>query len=262
VNKNTLKTMKKICFLILLPLAVISGCHDESIKTKQPLPVYLLLGQSNMVGMRSDASKLPSELQKNQPNALFYKNNKWVSIAPGVTEDKGFGPEISFSKKMSEHGKIGIIKISAGNTTLENEWNSDNNGELYLKTLSVIREAEKTQKIQIQGVLWMQGESDGSTKEKAEEYKHRLESLIVNLKKETSNQNLAFSVCRITSPIDQFPFTPIVRKAQETVSIDGYSWFDCDSLSKGPDNLHYDTDGIVKLGELFYESITKTNHKN
>lgn len=252
--KSIRKPIKTRVVLVLLSLSIFSGCNDNSEKKQQPLSVYLLLGQSNMVGMRSDPSKLPMELTSIQSDSLFFKDGKWVPIGPGVTEDKGFGPEISFSKNMTEHNKIGIIKISAGNTTLDKEWNSDENGELYIKTLSVIHEAEKTRKIKIDGVLWMQGESDGATLERAKKYQSRLESLITNLKRETDNKKLSFSVCRITSPSEQFPFTTTVRKAQESINVGGYSWFDCDSLTKGPDNLHYDTNGIVKLGELFAKS--------
>ena len=52
-----------------------------------------------------------------------------------------------------------------------------------------------------------------------------------------------------------FKYTSIVRNAQENVHADGYKWFDCDGLSKGPDNLHYDTKGIINLGQLFAKSL-------
>lgn len=235
---------------------LISGCDSsESVKAESTLPVYLLLGQSNMVGMRSVAAELPENLKKPNENAIIFKDGKWVQVSPSSFEVKGFGPEVSFAHEVAKNEKIGIIKVSAGDTKLAKEWNSDPQGVLYQKTLAEISAAEKTRKIFIKGVMWMQGESDGGNAEYAESYKSNLETFIKNIKKETGNENLKFSACRVTSPESMYKYTSIVRNAQENVQTEGYKWFDCDGLSKGPDNLHYDTKGIVKLGELFGQSI-------
>ncbi|NUD78851.1 hypothetical protein HUC42_02745 [Escherichia coli] len=234
----------------------VSGCdRSDSVKAESPLPVYLLLGQSNMVGMRSVAEELPEDLKKPNENAIIFKDGKWVQVSPSSFEVKGFGPEVSFAHEVAKKEKIGIIKVSAGDTKLAKEWNSEPKGFLYQKTLAEISAAEKTRKISIKGVMWMQGESDGGNANYAEAYKSNLEKFISNIKKEAGNQNLKFSVCRVTSPESMFKYTPVVRHAQENVKAEGYKWFDCDGLSKGPDNLHYDTKGIVKLGWLFSQSI-------
>ncbi|WEF26354.1 sialate O-acetylesterase [Klebsiella aerogenes] len=246
----------KIRYAVAVTLAsalFISVC--EKTEAANAMPVYLLLGQSNMVGMRSVAADLPSNMQKPNKNALIYKDGKWIPVSPSSFEIKGFGPEVSFAHELAKKGKVGIIKVSAGDTKLALEWNSAPKGYLYEKTISEIKSAEKTKNIAIKGVMWMQGESDGITKEHAEAYKHNLEVFIKNIKKETGNNNLTFSVCRVTSPAPYFKYTPIVRKAQESIKMKGYKWFSCDDLTKGPDNLHYDTKGIVKLGELFSNSI-------
>lgn len=235
---------------------LVSGCDNSaSVKTESPLPVYLLLGQSNMVGMRSVAADLPEDLKRPSENAFIFKDGKWVQVSPSSFEVKGFGPEVSFAHEIAKKEKIGIIKVSAGDTKLAKEWNSEPKGFLYQKTLEEISAAEKTRKISIKGVMWMQGESDGGNAEYAEAYKSNLEKFIRNIKKETGNENLKFSVCRVTSPDSMFKYTPVVRNAQENIHADGYKWFDCDGLSKGPDNLHYDTKGIVNLGQLFAKSL-------
>jgi hypothetical protein len=48
-----------------------------------------------------------------------------------------------------------------------------------------------------------------------------------------------------------------VRKAQQDCPAARYTWVDCDGLSKLGDNLHYDTAGLVKMGQLFAESALK-----
>lgn len=248
-NGDKLAVAFAFCFFI-------TSCNkSDNTFADNVLPVYLMLGQSNMVGMRSVAADLPPDMQKPNENALIYKSGKWIPVSPSSFEVKGFGPEVSFAYDISKKEKIGIIKVSAGNTTLAEEWNSDPKGYLYMKTMSEIRAAGATRKIAIKGVMWMQGESDGGNIEYAKSYKSNLEKFIRNIKSETGNENLTFSVCRITSPVSMFKYTPIVRNAQEEITENGYRWFDCDNLSKGPDNLHYDTQGIVKLGKLFSESI-------
>ncbi|EPP22395.1 hypothetical protein L911_2203 [Vibrio fluvialis I21563] len=245
-------TFSVVCAVILF----ISGCEQsETTSQETALPVYLFLGQSNMVGMRSVAADLPKDMQKPNENALIFKDGKWTSVSPSSFEVKGFGPEVSFAHEIAKKEKVGIIKVSAGNTKLALEWNSRNKGALYEKTISEIKSAEGTRKIAINGVMWMQGESDGFVKEHAEAYKHNLEALIKNLKQATGNEHLTFSVCRVTSPESFAKYTSMVRNAQESIHEPGYRWFDCDGLTKGADNLHYDTDGIIKLGELFYYSI-------
>lgn len=240
-------------FAVFAVLAALAGCTEQ---TDETLPVYLLLGQSNMVGMRSIATDLPADMQGTEPLALFFKDGKWIPLAPGVSEPKGFGPEISFSHELAANGgKFGLIKVSAGATTLASEWAPSNKDGLYVKTIAQVDAAKKTRNIKVAGVLWMQGESDGATAEMAAAYKSNLERLISAIRHDTGVSSLPFSVCRITSPASQFPFTEQVRKAQESVSVSGYGWFDCDSLSKGPDSLHYDTAGQINLGKLFYKTL-------
>jgi hypothetical protein len=220
------------------------------------MPVYLLLGQSNMVGMRSIADDLPKNLRRTQPYALFFSDGKWVELAPDVTEPKGFGPEISFSNAMAKKGEtFGLIKVSAGATTLASEWSPARADGFYAKTMKMVAEARKSKNIRIAGVLWMQGESDGGTREMAEAYDHNLTNFIKTIRADLKSPSLPFVACRVTAPLEQFPFIQAVREAQAKQASANYAWFDSDHLTKGPDSLHYDTAGQIKLGELFAKSL-------
>lgn len=244
--------MKIVIFLAAVVVAL-TGCTSRDYDA---MPVYLLLGQSNMVGMRSMTADLPAELQKTQHHALFFKDGKWVELAPGVSEPKGFGPEISFSDEMAKSGEtIGLIKISAGATTLFSEWNPKSKDLLYTKTINAVDAARKTRPIKIAGILWMQGESDGATLEMAEAYSRNLKLMISSFRADLQSAEIPVAVCRVTAPTNQFPHIDMVRKAQQLETAEHYKWFDCDSLTKGPDNLHYDTHGQIKLGYKFAEAI-------
>lgn len=242
----------------LLPFALavaISGCANSE-KVDNQLPVYLLLGQSNMVGMRSKVDDLPAALKETQNESLFFKDGKWLPLAPGVSEGKGFGPEISFSAEITKSKQqIGIIKLSAGATTLYKEWNPSVQNSLYRQTLALVDRAKETRNIKIAGVIWMQGESDGSTKEAADAYAKNLDDLISKFRTDLKSPDLPFSACRVTAPAAQFPFVETVRQAQMAEKATNYAWFDCDSLTKGPDSLHYDTAGQIRLGQMFAKSI-------
>lgn len=220
-----------------------------------PMPVYLLLGQSNMVGFRSKVEELPADLMRPQPQALYFKNGAWVPLQPGVAEPTGIGPELSFAKRMASAGKFGLIKVAEGDTTLYGKWNPSTGDGLYARTLATVAEASKTRSIKITGVLWMQGESDGATNFMANTYSANLANLISSLRRDLAEPDLPVAVCRQTAPTDQYPFTEVVRAAQATDQIANYRWFDCDGIAKGPDNLHYTTAGQVKLGELFADAM-------
>lgn len=221
-----------------------------------PLPVYLLLGQSNMIGLRSKLDELPADLKQAQPHALYFKAGGWVPLQPGVAEPTGIGPELSFAKRMTAGEDVGLIKVAQGNTTLATDWNATLPGALYLRTIAAVSEASRTRPIRVAGVLWMQGETDGATNVMADAYAANLVTMIAALRRDLNEPTLPFAVCRQTAPADQYPYTETVRAAQASVRIENYRWFDCDGLTKGPDNLHYDTAGQVRLGELFADAIT------
>ena len=50
-------------------------------------------------------------------------------------------------------------------------------GSLYKKLLSMIKRASKGKDLKLSGVLWMQGESDGSSKELSDEYEKNIATL-------------------------------------------------------------------------------------
>lgn len=252
---STLKIKFSICVLLNMIAPSILAATANSVSA--PLPVYLLLGQSNMLGVRSSPEQLPENLKQTQENALFFHDNKWVPLAPGVSEKKGFGPEISFASKLPSNRKFGIIKLSAGDTNLAVDWSQKEKGKLYSRTIGLVNSAKATRPIKIKAVLWMQGESDAMDEKMAQSYSSNLKDFIKKLRHDLNDSSIAFSVCRETAPVDQFPYTNTVRLAQKDLqkSISAYEWFDCDGLSKGSDNLHYDTVGQINLGDLFAKSI-------
>ncbi len=221
------------------------------------LKVYLLLGQSNMIGMRSKVDELPDSLKNGVANSYFYQKGKWLNLKPGQYQEKGFGPEISFAQEIRKSGNhIGIIKIAEGDTALYDEWYPQA-GRLYKETLRVVTEARKSRPITIAGILWMQGESDSEYKSMALDYEKDFAKLIQVLRSDLGTPNTPFIACTISAPRADYPYAGLVEQAQKKINVKGYKYIDCSGLTKGPDNLHYDTSGQVEMGKLFAEALTK-----
>jgi Carbohydrate esterase, sialic acid-specific acetylesterase len=224
-----------------------------------PLKVFVLAGQSNMVGSRAVAAELPEALQGIQEQAFFFDGQAWVALAPGVTEETGFGPELSFACQMTATLKepVGIIKHSVGGTDLAERWDPVNPKSLYAELVEKVRAARESRPVEVVGMLWMQGERDSKDAEMAAAYGDNLGELIKSARRHFENPDMPFVAGRVNPPEAEFLHVGLVRNAQEECRLGQYAFIDCDTLPKGPDNLHYDTEGVVTMGERFAEAMLK-----
>jgi hypothetical protein len=260
--------MKKIILGLIIPAFFFGKSSGQQGNVpdhagQKPLKVFVLAGQSNMVGTRSDLNLLPSDLKKADPGRLFFDGQSWVEMAPGVTEPKGgFGPEYTFAQAMQQAlgEPVGIIKHSKGGATLAEHWHplrSRAENSLYGQLLEKVRLARAARPVVILGVLWMQGESDGVNPQRAGVYRDNLRLLIEQCRLEWDNPDLFFICGRVNSPVDRYPETPTVRNAQESLQMKGYRMIDLDDLPKVADGLHYNTAGILEMGCRFAGAMQK-----
>lgn len=233
-------------------LTMVSAVTAE--EASEPLLTFVLAGQSNMVGKRCRAEELPARLQGENPNALFYQASakSWVPIAPGRTEKAGFGPEIAFAAAMAKELKqpIGIIKHSRGGTNLQHQWNPDDPDSLFAELAQKVAAARQVRPLKVVGMLWVQGGADSKSEAMSKAYAANLQRLVLRSRATFDNPQMVFLSGRIPEKSDRKkPFWRLVRQAQQELEIEGYQWVDCDDISTGPDDIHYDTAGMVKLGE-------------
>jgi hypothetical protein len=247
--------MKKKFLLSLLVVGVL--LNDPSLANDKPLKVFIFAGQSNMVGTGANVSDLPEDLKGEQKMAFFFDGIKWGVLAPGKTEKRGFGPEISFSRKISTEIKepIGIVKYSVAGTNLAQHWLPANPESLYAKLLKKVSAAQQMRKTEMIGMIWMQGESDSFDKNMAEAYSKNLSDFIQTTRKDLKSPEMFFVAGRVNPPKDRFPFVVIVRYAQEKCTVPGYAFVDCDPLEKMRDRLHYNTRGLVDMGYRFADAM-------
>lgn len=222
---------------------------------EKPLKVFVLAGQSNMLG-HGKASELPEELKAAQKMTQVTLNGKrWTSLAPPKKQDGLVGLEYSFALEMSSrlNEPIGIIKQAIGGTSLAKDWNPEDPQWLYANLLAKVAAAQRSRRIEIVGMCWLQGERDSKQQEMADAYAKNLSHFIEKARTDFHSPKMFFVAGRVNPA---YPYVNTVRKAQEKCPVPGYAFVDCDNVSRiPPGNLHYDTKGLVTLGRKFADAM-------
>ncbi|MCT7964363.1 sialate O-acetylesterase [Laspinema sp. D1] len=264
------------------------------------IKLFILAGQSNMVGYQSNLDDLPDRLRQSQKNVLWYdRHDEWVPLElptePVLTPDPsipvppfegyhpehshkvnnsvGFGPEISLGHNLA-HGlneTVALVKYSRNGTNLATQWHPglDANGvpqdTLYPRMKHRVEQAiadlsDRGYTVQVSGVFWMQGESDASHPEMAQNYESNLTHFIQTIRQDFNRPNLPFIYAMVHfGNHHEKPNNTInccgdtVRSAQLTVqtTIPHTRAVETRNLSLHPDLLHFDSNGILTLGNRF-----------
>ena len=237
---------------------------------KEKLKLYILAGQSNMSGTYNPlVSELPTDLNKEINNVLIAVggevNYSLEKLVPGLgATTSNFGPEITFGKDASVNNEItAILKYSYGATTLNEDWRPPSSGGqigwLYTGLINFVRSKitslDSNYIVEIDGMCWMQGEYDALDVSKANNYEYNLINLIKDVRNDLS-ANMPFTIGMIDT---DWPFSSAVRIAELSVPnrLNQINIFDTHGLPTL--NGHYNTQGQIELGHLFYSSFTIQN---
>lgn len=233
--------------------------------------VFLLGGQSNMAG-----AGLFKELKKAEQKApegvrIWFKN-QWQEVGPGISANEGrFGPELAFGRVIREAfpgDEIYLIKTAAGGTSMHKHWNVEGKGAPMLRRFlagarAALKELEgRKVKYTVDGMLWMQGESDAA-QGKGAEYEESLRKFIKEMRNEFKEKEMPFLMGRILPTFDQPKGNgPMVREAQKKVAkeVANVVCFDTDDfprINKG----HYNHEGQLELGRTFAEKLIEIMRK-
>lgn len=282
-------------------IAVIASCLFLGMSVvhaaDKPLKVFILAGQSNMVGW-GDSLKLSDDLRSGNDRILMFENGKWQPLKPfqkaqkhhekfGMTEFS-FGPEIAFAHEVANawpDETIGVVKFAVGGTSIltwKPDWSKEDAdrvgqgrlGSLYGKLIEKVDRARKARDIEIVGFVWVQGGGDMKKVDVAKEYLGNLKSLVAAVRKETGVQELPFfcgSVRRAEDPDDlsdlspqriggPYPAIQWVIKAQWEAQkeIPVARTVILRDIETHPMNVHYNTAGQIKVGQLFAAAFLKS----
>ncbi|MGN6553377.1 MAG: sialate O-acetylesterase [Verrucomicrobiota bacterium] len=183
--------------------------------------VYLVAGQSNTDG-RGAASELTGSLSNwAQPQSdvrIYYANpvnsnpanptynSGWQTLTPGFSVPPGFGgalpsstfgPELAFARTVADantNRHLALIKVSKGGTSLSSDWNPAS-GYMYATFTNMARVAlsaltNEGAQYTLRGMIWHQGESDGSLSTSS--YQSKLTQFINAVRRDFAATNLPF----------------------------------------------------------------------
>lgn len=235
------------------------------------LHVILQGGQSNSDG-RGEPAGLPSNLQSPQPDIDFYyreSGNVLTTLRPGTSGTSQFGPEVTCGRGYADmivndsSTRVAIVKYARGGSSLYSDWKPGGDATIagdgadyviFQQTVSnglaVLHALYTSAVITIDGMTWMQGESDDSV---AATYQTNLIAFIADVRA-TIQTNLPFIIGSLSTGQTAVVNVSALRVAQAGVAAaDPYAGIVETSPFpvKTADHLHFDAAGQVMLGYAF-----------
>ncbi len=260
--------------------------------------VIFLGGQSNASGCSLDEYlKRNVTPEKYQEYDQGYDNVYINYFASGTNQSQAFvkcatrqgehgscfGPELGLAEKLHElypDEMFFIIKWAWGGTNLYDQWLSPSStgktGTLYKHFIEFAKTSieylvSKNYDVEIEGMCWMQGESDSFSVENATDYKVHLSNFIKDVRKKFARYAAPDGIAFIDAAIAQNPvfwvYCDMVNQSKQAVAEESALNILIDTNAEGlicteepeeqPDIPHYDSMSQIKLGNLFGEELAK-----
>lgn len=274
------------------------GFERASTQPQTPAPkpnkvlIYLVGGQSNADGY-GISSQLPAELRTSQPDIDFYHGNgggfstlqanQWLRLQPGSGSMKGniggFGPELSFGIGIHQAlgastARIALVKHTRGGSSLHTDWlpggnaSTTGDGHDYLAFQTTVNSALASlttlypgASVQLDGMVWHQGEADAGSPSTAKAYKTNLTRFIADIRA-TYGKNLKFGIVQLSNNqtlLNQTHLTTI-KAAQAAVATShpcNYLVTTDDLPMGGSSNIHLGTPGNLTIGSRLAAGMQK-----
>ncbi len=277
---------KKVVLLLVVLLAGAAFLVSRYSVTRRVVPdtavkhVYILLGQSNMDGY-GKWIEYPESMRVKRKDILIVRNGRWVPMVP---DQKYNGPEISFAHEMKKaypEDIIGIIKVSAGGAGIRAfipNWSEENadisedayHGPLYKKLKQQIDYVKSDPNAIFCGILWKQGEKDAIKKIYAEGYLDYLKEIVEQIRQDTGVSDLPlfigtyYDIETTKMMLDKGVYSD--REAALDISvahnkapevIENTYVVRHGTLPVISDGVHFTTNSLVRLGEMFSAEVVK-----
>ena len=251
----------------------------------EKIRVIILYGQSNATGCTNNIylqEKAPDVYEKasNGIDGIYinhfcenggnFSNNEFVicSLGEGATKNH-FGPEIGIALSYQEAGlNCFIIKYSWGGSILDNQWMNGKygRGEMYEAAINFTKASlnyliSKGYDYEIDGICWMQGESDANPT-LSKRYYTNTKNFVKFLRRDLSYYQKTIDF--IDAGISDSPYWTQherVNNAKLKFSNEDEHNYYFDTIDaglhynqepvEGPDMAHYDSESEILLGKLF-----------
>lgn len=304
-QKNLItSTVKIICSMVIAfgSLFATTACKNNQIHFTvndtladgqgKKATVILLGGQSNASGCSSDeylqqnvSAEKYEEYQNGYDNVYINyfasdTNESKAFVKCGAKQGEGggyFGPELGLAETLHEERPdelFFVIKYAWGGTNLYSQWLSPSSfgktGTVYKAFAAYVQDSldylvSKNYDIAIEGMCWMQGESDAFSVKNATDYEKHLINFIKDVRKKFSKYAAKDGIAFIDAYIADNPmywvFCDEVNASKDAVAKASSMNVLIDTISEGltcanepadtPDLAHYDSLSQLKLGNLF-----------
>ena len=245
--------------------------------------VILLGGQSNAAGA-SYVPKLANTVAREDlerynrgyDNVYIYTalpdftNNGFVKCRLGVLSKNSatFGPELGLADYLARtypNETFYIVKSAIGGTNLSVDWNVGGSAyTLFDNHVTNALEALEAQGLEpeIFAMLWMQGESDADImSQRTKDYVARFDALIERIETKYADYMAEGGMAIVDSAICEqsvWQYAAIINQMKEKYAATSQNYYFLDSNAAGIDTwdemgdpMHYDSDDMIELGELF-----------
>lgn len=272
---------RRVLLLVLALLALGTGfiaAHSTlNAALARPVLLFVLAGQSNMVGFSSYLNELPVEYRAVQENVWWYAaSDRWetlqaptepLSFSGGVANGTGFGPELSLAKGLTTrlNRKIALVKYAVNGTSLAERWLPGE--DVYQQAIARIRQAKTDlaaagERVEMAGFFWMQGESDAkSDRAIAQQYAENFRTFLQQVRRDLEAPNLPVIYGKIpvtngqVTDFGRFCCGDLVRQAQIQLAREpNLAAVETLDLDRDADNLHLASAGLLELGQRFAEA--------
>lgn len=221
---------------------------------KSKCRIYLLMGQSNMVGR--DIATIGQQTTDPRIGYLAGDGKWYVAIEPIHDGGSGIGPGIPFAREMLKQDdgiRIALVPSAVGGSALR-RW--EKGAPLYEEAVRRARIA--MQSGELAGVLWHQGETDSDIAETAASYEMRLTQMFTALRQDLGKPDLPVVVGQL-GPFARIPYVEVVKAALVRVPGDlpSVGFADSAGLTDRGDWLHFDAASQEKMGQRYAEAMRK-----
>lgn len=260
-----------VCLITAIAAASIGGrdCWAE------PIRVYLMAGQSNMVGGAPDPA--PSALSPQADVLYQYRlqastgrkdSTTWGPLRSlaGAGVGSTYGSELTFAKSMSQrvNEQIAIIKVAANGTNLYSHWSSTRTDAdaLYPWMIEKVESAlDQLVGLNYQPVVdafvWVQGEGDSTFLSTATSYQANLSQFITSIRTDLGIPSLKFLINELHAGVDR-PYASELRQSQRNVAAadPNVRIVNADDLTLLSDNVHFTSQMHMELGRRFADALS------
>ena len=257
--------------------------------------VILLAGQSNASGCSVDEYLKKNVTEEKYAEYEAGYDNVYINyFASGNNQSDGFvkcsvrqgeegkcfGPEIGIAEKLHElypDETFFIIKYAWGATDLFEKWLSPSSngqtGDLYMHFVKYVKTSieyliSKNYDVEIEGMCWMQGESDSFSIENGTNYELHLKNFINDLRSAFSSYGADDGIVFVDAYIADNPMywvycdlvndskTKVADSSPLNVIIETRDLITTEEPVDKPDIPHYDSMSEIALGHRFAEALS------